>query len=74
MSNFIWDFTFIREEGLIGIFQPSSLPRKQRGMINALPPKTLLTETWNINGFRSNVCGNMKLKILLRTVILSALM
>ena len=43
---------------MIGIFQPSSLSRKQRGMINVPPPKTLLTGTWNINGFRSKGFGN----------------
>ena len=58
VSNFIWDFTFIREGGLIGIFQLSSLSRKQRGMINVPPPKTLLIGTWNINVFRSKVFGN----------------
>ena len=43
---------------MVGIFQPSSLSRKQRGMIIVPPPKTLLIGTWNINGFRSKVFGN----------------
>ena len=48
----------MRVRGLIGISQLSSLSKKQKGMINAPPTKTLLIGTWNINGFRSKVSGN----------------